>query len=142
MIVMQDILKWIAAAAALVFGWFGDLPSVIHILLIVMFIDVLTGIAQAFIVKNVDSGVAYNGIAKKAVTLGIVALTYVVASQIIGPSGGAPIGQTVAGFYVAVEVISILEKADKVGIPIPEFLRAALNNLKGSDRRNQPPAMG
>lgn len=139
---MENILKWIAAAAAFAFGWFGNLPSVIHILLIVMFLDVLTGIAQAFIVKNVDSGVAYNGVAKKAVTLGIVALTYVVASQIVGPSGGAPIGQTVAGFYVAVEVISILEKADHIGVPIPEFLRSALNNLKFSDRRNTPPAVG
>lgn len=136
---MQDILKWIAAVVAVAFGWFSDLPSVIHILLVVMFLDVLSGIAQAFIVKNVDSGVAYNGIAKKAVTLVIVALTYVIASQIVGASGGAPIGQTVAGFYVAVEVISILEKADKIGVPIPEYLRSALNNLKYSDRRNVPP---
>lgn len=139
---MQDILKWLAAAAALAFGWFGNLPSVIHILLVVMFLDVLAGVAMAFIVKNVDSAIAYNGIAKKAVVLMIVALTYVIASQIVGASGGAPIGQTVAGFYVAVEVISILEKADKIGVPIPDFLRSALNNLKFSDRRNQPPAVG
>lgn len=142
MILMQDILKWLAAAAALAFGWFGNLPSVIHILLVVMFLDVLAGVAMAFIVKNVDSAIAYNGIAKKAVVLMIVALTYVIASQIVGASGGAPIGQTVAGFYVAVEVISILEKADKIGVPIPDFLRSALNNLKFSDRRNQPPAAG
>lgn len=142
MILMQDILKWLAAAAALAFGWFGNLPSVIHILLVVMFLDVLAGVAMAFIVKNVDSAIAYNGIAKKAVVLMIVALTYVIASQIVGASGGAPIGQTVAGFYVAVEVISILEKADKIGVPIPDFLRSALNNLKFSDRRNQPPAVG
>lgn len=142
MILMQDILKWLAAAAALAFGWFGNLPSVIHILLVVMCLDVLAGVAMAFIVKNVDSAIAYNGIAKKAVVLMIVALTYVIASQIVGASGGAPIGQTVAGFYVAVEVISILEKADKIGVPIPDFLRSALNNLKFSDRRNQPPAAG
>lgn len=141
MIIMQNIFKWLAAVAALAFGWFGNLPSVIHILLVVMFLDVLAGVAMAFIVKNVDSAIAYNGIAKKAVVLMIVALTYVIASQIVGASGGAPMGQTVAGFYVAVEVISILEKADKIGIPIPEFLRSALNNLKFSDRRNQPPAV-
>jgi toxin secretion/phage lysis holin len=135
---MQNILKWLAAVVAVAFGWIGDMPSVIRILLIVMALDVFTGVAQAVIKKNLDSGVAFNGVAKKAVTLIIVALTYIVASQIAGVDASAPIGQAVAGFYIAVEVISILEKADAIGIPIPEFLRAALNNLKYAERRNLP----
>lgn len=136
----QNTLKWIAAAVALAFGWLGDLPSVVRILLAVMALDVFAGIIQAVIMKSLDSRIAWNGVGKKAVTLVVVALSYIIASQIAGPDMSAPIGQTVAGFYVAVEVISILEKADKIGIPIPEFLRAALNNLKFSDRRNLPPA--
>ena len=133
------ILKWLAVLAAVTVGFVGNMPNVIRVLLIVMFFDILTGVAQAVIQKTLDSHIAFNGIAKKAVCLMIVALTYTLTSQIAGVDAGAPVGQTVAGFYIAVEVISILEKADSIGVPIPDFLRTALNNLKSTDRRQSPP---
>lgn len=139
--IINSVFKWVAAVAAIVFGWAGDMPSVIRILLICMALDIFAGIAQAVIKKTLDSHIAFNGMAKKAVTLIVVALSYTIAAQIAGVDASAPIGQAVAGFYIAVEVISILEKADSIGIPIPDFLRAALNNLKNSERRqaNPPP---
>lgn len=126
---MSQLMKWIGAAAALAFGWFSDMPSVVRILLIVMAFDILAGVSESIVKKTLSSAIAFNGVAKKAVILIIVALTYTVTSQIAGVDASAPIGQTVAGFYIFVEIVSILEKADNIGVPIPDFLRKALNNL-------------
>lgn len=126
---MSNVLKWIGAVVAVAMGWFSDMPSVVRVLLLVMAFDILAGVSQAVITKTLSSKTAFNGIAKKAVILIIVALTYTIAAQIAGVDASAPIGQTVAGFYIFVEVVSILEKADSIGVPIPDFLRNALNNM-------------
>ena len=127
---MDNIIRWMGALSAVAFGWFGDLPSVVRILLILMVFDIFTGIAQAIIKKNLSSEIAFDGMAKKAVILMVVGLSFVIAGQIVNADFSAPVGQAVAGFYVAVEAISILEKADTLNIPLPPFLRSAINNLK------------
>jgi phage-related holin len=42
---------------------------------------------------------------------------------------GLPLGQAVAGFYCAHELLSLLENSDRAGLPVPGILRDALKTL-------------
>lgn len=126
---MEQILKFLAMCAAAIVGWFSNMPDVIRVLLLVMAFDILAGAALAVSKRKLSSGVAWSGVGKKAVTLIVVALTYTVSNMIVGVDLAAPIGQAVAGFYIYVEVISILQNAAMVGIPIPDFLKNALDSI-------------
>ncbi len=126
---MQEFFKFVSVTLAAVLGWFANMPDVIRVLLLVMAFDILAGGALAITSRKLSASVAWSGVGKKAVTLIVVALTYVVSSMIVGVDLGGPIGQAVAGFYIYVEVVSVLQNAAMVGIPIPDFLKKALDSI-------------
>lgn len=126
---MDQIVKFFVVLGATVAGWFSNMPDVIRVLLLVMGFDILAGAALAIASKKLSSSVAWSGVGKKAVTLIVVALTYTVSNMIVGVDLAAPIGQAVAAFYIYVEVVSVLQNAALVGVPIPDFLKNALDTL-------------
>lgn len=112
----------IAAVAA----FWGSLGMLTQILLYLMALDLATGLIAAWSQKSVNSTVGWNGLAKKALTLGIVA-----AAAIVEPAlGGLAVAQAVSGFYCATETLSVVENAAAIGVPIPSFLRDALVKVK------------
>jgi toxin secretion/phage lysis holin len=139
---MNKIIEFLAVVMAAVAGWFSNMPDVIRVLLLVMMFDIFAGAALAIAKKNLSSSVAWSGVGKKAVTLVVVALTYTVSNMIVGVDLAAPIGQAVAGFYIYVEVVSVLQNAAQVGIPIPDFLKNALDTINPDKNRNQSGAVG
>ena len=126
---MDQIVKFFAVIGAAVIGWFSNMPDIIRVLLLVMAFDILAGAALAIVNRKLSASVAWSGVGKKAVTLIVVALTYTVSNMIVGVDLAAPIGQAVAGFYIYVEVVSVLQNAAQVGIPIPNFLKKALDSI-------------
>jgi hypothetical protein len=74
-----------AGAGALAALWLGLAP-VIQILLVLMALDIATGLFAAYVRHGLDSAVSGRGVAKKAIELPIVA-----AAQWAGrPAGAAP----------------------------------------------------
>lgn len=126
---MDQILKFFAMVTAAVLGWFSNMPDVIRVLLLVMAFDILAGASVAVIKRKLSAPIAWSGVGKKAVTLIVVGLTYTVSDMIVGADLAAPIGQAIAGFYIYVEVVSVLQNAANVGIPIPDFLKNALDSI-------------
>lgn len=47
----------------------------------------------------------------------------------LSPLVGVPLGEAVAGFYAAHELLSVLQNADRAGLPVPQVLRDALAKL-------------
>lgn len=126
----KTFLSWLGVISAGASLWLGDLPTAVKILLALMAIDIFAGVIAAGKVGKVSSSVAWSGMTKKIVTMGVIALAYLIGSYLNGPTLGAPFGELAVGFYIAVESISILENARAVGIPIPDFLRDALVSLQ------------
>ena len=114
----------VSILAALV-GLWVTLGLAVQTLLVLMCLDMVTGILRALIDGELSSDIGYQGVTRKALTLAIV-----VTGHIIEPVIGVQLGALVATFYAAIEVISILENAAAVGVPIPAALRDALEILQ------------
>lgn len=107
---------------------FGGWSVVLQFLLIAAVADYVTGFLASGIEGKLSSRVGYKGIRKKAMIFIVVALSHWV-DKILGQSG--VIREAVAFFYIANELLSILENVGRAGLPIPDVLRRAIEILKG-----------
>jgi toxin secretion/phage lysis holin len=126
---MGNVWTWLKRGGALVVAFiaarWGGLPFVLQLLIILMALDILSGLIAGFVTKKLSSDVSFRGLAKKAMILVLVGL-----AQLLGGAvsiGG--LGSAVAGFYCVHEGLSILENAVRAGVPVPDFLREALAKL-------------
>jgi toxin secretion/phage lysis holin len=117
-------LKFLAAAIA---GWWGSLPTLVQALILLMAIDIITGLLAAYTTRTLSSEVSFRGMARKAITLLLVAT----ATLLEPHTGGLPLGKVVAGFYLAHEGLSIVENAALAGLPVPEIISDALRRVNG-----------
>ena len=105
----------------------GGFDLSIKALCFLMVIDFITGVWVGYITKTVNSTRGYRGISKKVFILIIVSCSTVIEQLV--PNVG--IRNLVIIFYVATEFLSVIENASKLGLPIPEKLKIALEQCKG-----------
>lgn len=110
---------------ALVGVWIGVGP-VLQALLVFMVIDIVTGFLAGFVTQTLSSSISMKGMAKKTMML-LLVLAAVWAGRITDMN--IPMGEIVAGFYAANELLSIIENAARANLPIPDVLRVALVKL-------------
>ncbi len=116
----------VGVAGALLVGVWGSLEATVQVLLILMAVDILTGVLVAAQTGKVDSDKGWKGVTiKKAFPLLIIVAAHHSQSLL----GGLDAGTYVAGFYCATEAISILENAARAGVPVPAFLQKAMARL-------------
>lgn len=132
---MEDFLISAKNGIAMVWtGWIsvlvwalGGFDLSVRVLVFLMLVDYVTGIWAGYITKTVNSARAYKGISKKVFILIIVSCSSVIEQLV--PNVG--IRNLVIVFYVATEFLSVIENASKLGLPIPEKLKIALEQCKG-----------
>ena len=103
------------------------MDGVLYALFIFLIIDYVTGVFAAIVEKNLSSGLGFKGIFKKIAILFLVSVGHLIDTEII-KQGGA-IRTMVIFFYLSNEGLSILENAVRIGLPIPEKLRAILKQF-------------
>jgi phage-related holin len=70
--------------------------------------------------------------ARKAAVLILVGAALLLELELGGRMGlSIPLGEAVAGFYAAHELLSIIENSTALGLPVPNVLRQALSKLGG-----------
>lgn len=107
---------------------FGGWDTPIVVLFYFMGFDYLTGLMSAAVQNRLNSKVGYKGIAKK-VSILIVLIVAVLLDRLL--NNGLWVFRTlVCYFYIANEGISILENCGKCGLPLPEKLLKALEQLR------------
>lgn len=109
-------------------GWDGFLYALVAFVVI----DYLTGIMVAILEKKLSSDIGFRGIFKKVLIFSLVAIAHIIDSQIIRT--GSAIRTAVIFFYLSNEGISIIENTAKIGLPIPEKLKAVLEQLNKEDK--------
>ncbi len=112
---------------SLISQFFGKLDMPFKTLLMVIVLDVITGLIKAFKNKNLDSIIGIKGILKKIGYLIIVSLS-VIVDKIMGATG--TIRNVVIYFFVANEGLSILENWQILGLPLPNKLYNLLRQFK------------
>ncbi|WP_332058336.1 phage holin family protein [Streptococcus canis] len=106
---------------------FGELEGILYALLVFIIIDYLTGIFAAVVEKQLSSSIGFRGIFKKIAILFLVSLGHMIDTAII--KQGGTIRTMVIFFYLSNEGLSILENTVRIGLPIPEKLKAILKQI-------------
>ena len=90
-------------------------------------IDYITGVMCAVSDKKLDSKVGFKGICRKVLIFTLVGIGNIVDVYVLGQAG--VLRTAVIFFYLSNEGVSILENSAHLGLPIPEKLKAVLEQL-------------
>lgn len=96
---------------------------VIAIPIILMTVDIFTGLVNAWIRKEVDSSKLRKGLGKK---IGEIAALFIGEIFIIGLSISNILVNGISIYLIIMELISIFENLEQLGVPIPKFIKQAL----------------
>lgn len=110
-------------------------PSIVHVLIALMLLDVLTGYIAAAIHKQIDSTCSYSGMLKKCQMLLIVAAGIVF--EFLYPD--VPWGRIIAGLLCISEMTSIVENAGAAGVYLPPQLKDTLRRLRAAEKESDNP---
>jgi toxin secretion/phage lysis holin len=118
-------------------GLFTNYP-LLGVLVVLIIIDVFTGILASVIAKNISSVASYRGMLKKGVMLLVVVTARVM--EIVVPQ--APLMSLGCLGFIAVELASIIENCGKAGMPLPPKLKEAFEKFKETEKfKEKPPTV-
>ena len=117
---MEDILQFIEQ-----FHFRNEL-WVLFIPLGLMAIDVLTGVIKAWAHNDFKSAIMRAGLAKKAGEIMILVVGELISYGMLLPDS---IMNGISFYIIFMEIMSIMENLDELGIPIPKFVRDVINNV-------------
>ena len=139
MIHLTETKAAVMGGAALIGGMisqaFGGWDAALITLLIFMAVDYVSGLIVAGVFQASDksesgslsSAACWQGLARKGMTLVIV----LVAAQLDKVLGTAFVRDAVVIAYIVNETISIIENAGLMGLPIPDVIMSAIEQLQG-----------
>jgi toxin secretion/phage lysis holin len=107
---------------------FGGWPMLLQVLLIMTIADYVTGIMAAGIEGKLRSSVGLIGIARKVFIFVIVSIAHQV-DVVLG--GQHLLRDATVFFYMANELLSIIENGGRLGVPLPPVIKQAVEVLKG-----------
>lgn len=137
---LENLGKWLLAVGSwLVSYLFGGWSAVLGVLLFFVILDYLTGVAAGGATGKLKSKIGLIGIARKVFIFAMVAVGHLV-DGILGD--GHIFRDTVAFFYIANELLSITENGGKLGAPIPNVIKQAIEVLKGKSDNNNDKGAG
>ncbi len=118
---------------------FGGWDSAMMTLLIFMAIDYLSGLIVAGVFHSSDKSetgalnsiACWQGLLKKGMTLIIV----LVAARLDIVLGTAFVRDAVVIAYIVNETISIIENAGLMGLPVPDVIMQAIEQLQGKNEQ-------
>lgn len=106
---------------------FGSWSELLSLLFFVIILDYLTGIGGAIVSgKGLNSAIGFIGLVKKFAIILLVALSYQIDKS-LGTNG---IMQGTIYFFMANEMISIVENYGKMNLPLPPQIKKLIETLK------------
>jgi toxin secretion/phage lysis holin len=104
-------------------GWFlGGFDGLVYALVAFVVIDYITGVMVAVLEKKLSSNIGFKGIFKKVLIFTFVGIGHIIDFHII--KNGSAVRTAVIFFYLSNEGLSIVENATRIGLPVPEQLKA------------------
>ncbi len=132
---MGNFLVWTKYSIALVGGFLtsllGSWDMALQVLVLFVVLDYITGLVAAYEEQNLNSRVGFKGIAKKILLFVPVAVAYWLDMLL----GQEILRNLAIFFYIANEGLSMMENLARAGVPFPEQIQTALEQLKGDGER-------
>lgn len=134
----QVVCAMFGALGSFIAYLLGGFEASVITLIIFMVIDYITGVIVAGVFKNSDkcengclnSRAGWNGLCKKFVTL----LFVIIANRLDVQIGTTFIRDAVCIAFISNELISIVENAGLMNIPIPKAITDAISVLKNKSK--------
>lgn len=128
---MKEFWNTIQLVFAAVGGWLGyfigGFDGLMYALLAFVILDYITGVMCAIADKTLSSNVGFKGICRKVLIFLLVGVANVLDVHVIGT--GSVLRTAVIFFYISNEGVSLTENAAHLGLPVPEKLKAVLEQL-------------
>lgn len=128
---MKEFWNTIQLIFAAIGGWLGyflgGCDGLLAALVIFAAVDYITGVMCAVADKKLSSEVGFKGICRKVLIFLLVGIANILDVQVIGT--GSVLRTAVIFFYISNEGVSLLENAAHLGLPIPEQMKAVLEQL-------------
>ena len=120
-------------------GWLGyflgGTDGLLIALLVFVVLDYITGVMCAIEDKTLSSAVGFKGIARKVVIFMLMGVGHILDVHVVGT--GSALRTAVIFFYLSNEGVSLLENAAHLGLPIPEKLKAVLEQLHSRSEKEE-----
>lgn len=128
---MKEFWNTIQFVFAVIGGWLGyflgGCDGLLYALLAFVVIDYLTGIMCAINDHSLSSAVGFRGICRKVLIFLLVGIANILDVSVIG--SGSILRTAVIFFYISNEGLSLVENAAHLGLPVPEKIKAVLEQL-------------
>ena len=135
---MKEFWNMIQAVFTMVRGWLGyflgGCDGLLFALVVFVVMDYVTGVMCAAADRKLSSEVGFKGICRKVLIFMMVGIANVLDVLVIG--SGSVLRTAVIFFYLSNEGLSLLENAGHLGLPIPEKLKAVLEQLHRQSEEN------
>ena len=120
-------------------GWLGyflgGLDGLLIALIVFAALDYLTGVMCAIADKTLSSAVGFKGVARKVLIFALVGVGHILDTHVVGT--GSALRTAIICFYLSNEGVSLLENASYLGLPVPEKLKAVLEQLHGRAEKEE-----
>ena len=128
---MKEFWNMIQMVFAAVGGWLGyylgGCDGLLLALVAFAAADYLTGVMCAVSDRKLSSNVGFKGICRKVLIFLLVGIANILDVHVIGT--GSVLRTAVIFFYISNEGVSLLENAAHLGLPVPEKIKAVLEQL-------------
>ena len=128
---MKEFWNMIQMVFAAVGGWLGyylgGCDGLLLALVAFAAADYLTGVMCAVSDRKLSSNVGFKGICRKVLIFLLVGIANILDAHVIGT--GSVLRTAVIFFYISNEGVSLLENAAHLGLPVPEKIKAVLEQL-------------
>ena len=128
---MKEFWNTIQLIFTAIGGWLGyflgGFDGLLYALLAFVVLDYITGVMCAIANKTLSSNVGFKGICRKVLIFLLVGVANVLDVHVIGT--GSVLRTAVIFFYISNEGVSLTENAAHLGLPVPEKLKAVLEQL-------------
>ncbi|NKQ20485.1 holin family protein [Brevibacillus laterosporus] len=131
---MENIIKVLSAVGgAAVTFLFGGWSYLLTVLIVFVCIDYGSGVAAGAAEGKLKSKIGLIGIARKLFIFGIIAIAHMLDTAL---GDQHVIRSATIFFYMANELLSILENAGRIGLPVPDVVKRAVEVLKDKGGAN------
>lgn len=135
--IKTGILTGVGVAGSFIASLFGGWDAALTTLIIFMGIDYVTGLIVAGVFKSstksetgaLESKAGWKGLCRKGVTL----LVVLVACRLDLVIGSSFIRDAAVIAFISNELISIIENAGLMGVPVPAVITKAIDVLKNKE---------
>ena len=128
---MKEFWNMIQMVFAAVGGWLGyylgGCDGLLLALVAFAAADYLTGVMCAVSDRKLSSNVGFKGICRKVLIFLLVGIANILDVHVIGT--GSVLRTAVIFCYISNEGVSLLENAAHLGLPVPEKIKAVLEQL-------------